>query len=104
MNVPGVVFVIWWIVLLATIFVVLPAAVFLLQRTLNAARNIERYLAEMLEAGVGVARNTENIEALEDTIGVASQILNTADNLQTHSATIAAVLGQRANGAAGERG
>ncbi|MFQ5856661.1 MAG: hypothetical protein ACE5LU_13575 [Anaerolineae bacterium] len=98
MNVPGIVYVIWWILLLAAIFVVLPITVFLLQRTLNASRNIERYLAEMLEAGVGIANNTANIKALEDTIGVATQMLDTAGNLQDHSATIATVLGERANG------
>jgi hypothetical protein len=102
MQVPGIVFVIWWILLLVTIFVVLPVLIFLLQRTLNAARNIERYLAEMLEAGVGIAENTSHVKALEETIQVATQMLNVAGNLQSHSATIATVLGQRVDGA--ERG
>ncbi len=104
MNVPGIVPVIWWTLLLVTIFIVVPVTVFLLQRTLNAARFIERYLAEMLEAGVGIAENTRHVAALEETIGVATQMLEVAGHLNVHTATIAAVLGQRANGTGGERG
>lgn len=103
MTVPGIVYVIWWVLLLMTILIVLPVTVLLLQRTLNAARNIERYLAEMLEAGLGVAENTAHVRALEDTIAVATQMLHTAAQLRDHTEAIATVLGQRANGATGGR-
>ena len=51
MEVPAVVYVIWWVTLIVAVVVVLPLAVYLLHRTLVAARQIERYAARALEAG-----------------------------------------------------
>ena len=100
-TLPPVVYVIWWTVLLVVVFVIVPLAIVLLHRTLRAALSIRRYLAEMLEAGVGIAGNTAAIPALNETIAVAGTMLETAGRLQEHSGTIAAVLSQRA--AAGGR-
>lgn len=96
LEVPTAVYTIWIIVLVLAVFVILPLAVFLLQRTLNAARGIERYFAEMRDAGVGIAQNTSNISALDDTIIVATQILETAGSIDEHTATIRDVLTERA--------
>ncbi len=101
MNVPGFVYVVWWILLLATFLLVIPLVVFLLHRTFTAARYIERYLAGMAQAGQGIAENTRHVQALEETIQVAAQMLEVAGNLEAHTHTIAVVLGQRANGANG---
>ncbi len=98
MDVPDIVYWIWGIVLAVAVFVILPIAVYLLQRTLRAARNIERYLADMRDAGVGIAQNTSNIKALDDTIGVATQILGVAANIKDYSATIEKTLVTRAGG------
>lgn len=93
---PQPVFVIWAITLAIAVLVVLPLVVYLLQRTLNAARNIELYFAEMRDAGVGIASNTSHITALDDTISVATQILDTAGSLKDHAATIETTLTARA--------
>lgn len=97
-EVPTAVYTIWIVVLVIAVFVILPLAVYLLQRTLNAARNIERYFAEMRDAGVGIAQNTSHISALDDTISVATQILETAGSINEHTATIKTTLAGRVNG------
>jgi hypothetical protein len=97
-DVPVVVYVIWAVTLAVAVLVVLPLTVYLLQRTLTAARSIEGYFAEMRDAGVGIAKNTGHVTALDDTISVASQILATAGSINEHSATIETVLTARANG------
>jgi hypothetical protein len=94
--VPTAVYVIWVIVLAIAVLVILPLTVHLLHRTLTAARGIERYFAEMRDAGTGIARNTANIKALDDTIGVATQLLSTAGSIKGHTGTIGTVLTERA--------
>jgi hypothetical protein len=94
-EVPTAVYTIWIIVLVLAVFVILPLAVYLLQRTLNAARSIEQYFAEMRDAGVGIAQNTGHITALDDTISVATQILTTAGSINEHSETIKITLAGR---------
>lgn len=101
--VPQAVYIIWAVLLAVVILVILPLAVYLLHRTYKAARNIERYFAEMAAAGVGIAENTGHIKALEDTIKVATTILSVAGNIHDHTATIKSTLATRANGAAGKQ-
>ena len=76
----------WLLLLLVAVVVVLPLLVYLLHRTWLAARNIERYFAEMAEAGVGIANNTAHVKALESTIAVATKILGVAGG--TRNATL----------------
>lgn len=99
MTVPTAVYVIWIILLLAAVLVILPLTIYLLQRALNAARNIERYFAEMRDAGLGIAGNTEHIKALDDTISVATEILGAAGEINNHAETIGQVLTARAENA-----
>lgn len=87
-EVPELVYWIWGITLAIAVFVILPLALYFLQRTLNAARSIERYFAEMRDAGVGIATHTGNIKALDNTIGVATQILTVAGSINEHAAAI----------------
>jgi hypothetical protein len=98
MEVPDIVYWIWGLTLAIAVFIVLPVTVYLLQRTLNAARNIERYFAEMRDAGVGIAKNTGHIKALDDTISVATQILGVAANINSHAAVIETTMAGRAQG------
>ena len=93
---PTAVYVIWAILLIVAVLV-LPLIVRLLHRTWKAARNIEIYFAEMLEAGLGIAGNTEHIKALEDTIAVAGEMLDTAGGLDEHAGVIETTLDQRAS-------
>lgn len=97
-TLPDAVYTIWQVVLLVVVLIIVPLAIFLLQRTLNVAIQIRRYLLDMLAAGVGIAENTSSITALNDTITVAGGMLETAGNLKEHSGTIATVLAQRAEG------
>ncbi len=97
-GIPDLVFWIWGITLAVAIFVILPLVVYLLNRTWLAARHIEEYLAEMRDASTGIAKNTSNVKALDDTITVATQILGTADSINNHAATIETTLASRADG------
>jgi len=86
-----------WITLLAVIAVVIvPLAVGLLRRALNAARNIEAYLADMLTAGVGVAGNTAAVPALDQTIDWAVAMKPVADGIEAKTNAVAALLSKRA--------
>lgn len=96
MEIPTAVYVIWWATLIVAVVVVLPLAVYLLRRTLQAARQIERYTAQALASGTGIAGNTENIAALEQTISTATEILETARAIEEHTGTIEEVLAARA--------
>ena len=96
--------VVWIGMLLATVFGVVPVAVALLQRALNAALRIERYTGEMLEGGVGIAGNTANVAALKDTIGAAPLLVGGAEALEKTTARIEAILSTKTlqNGAAAD--
>ena len=96
MTLPSAVYVIWGTVLAVVVIIIVPLAIGLLQRTLNAGLSIRRYMAEMLAAGVGIAENTASVSALNDTIAVAGNMVETAGQLKEHSGTIAQVLAQRA--------
>lgn len=86
-----------WIILLVITLLVLPIIVGLLHKVLRASRNIERYFKEMLDAGVGIAGNTEHIKALNSTIEVASGILGVAGQINEHSAALGGALKSRAD-------
>jgi hypothetical protein len=80
------------------VLVILPIAVYLLHRTWRAARNIDRYFAEKRDAGVGIAGHTANIKALDDTIAVATQILQTSGQIKEHTGAIEKTLVGRVAG------
>ena len=85
-----------WIVVLAVALILFPFIVRLLHKTFIAAKNIERYLKDMKEAGLGIAGNTEHITALNSTIDVAVDILNSAGKINTNAETIKGVMADRA--------
>ncbi len=85
-----------WIVVLVVAVLLLPFIIRLLHKTLIAARNIERYLREMKEAGLGIAGNTAHITALDSTINVAVDILDSAGKINTNAETIKGVMADRA--------
>ena len=87
--IPEAVFWIWGITLGVITFVVVPLALFLLHRTLLAARSIEQYTREALAAGVGIAGNTAAIAALEETIVAATSLLEATKALKARSAEVA---------------
>ena len=90
---------IWAITLAVVTVVIVPIAVYLLHRTLRAARSIERYTRESLAAGVGIASNTGAIAALDDTIRAASALLEAAEALKRQTAEVSdAVAGSLGKG------
>ena len=90
---------IWAITLAVVTVVIVPIAVYLLHRTLRAARSIERYTRESLAAGVGIASNTGAIAALDDTIRAASALLEAAEALKRQTAEVSdAVAGSQGKG------
>lgn len=93
---PEAVFTIWWIGVWVTLLVFVPLAVFLLHRTWVAARAIQRHAADALTAAAGIAGNTPNVAALDDTISVAGDMLGTAGGVVEKLDTIATVLARRA--------
>jgi len=96
---PDAVFWIWGITLGVITFVVVPLALYLLHQALRAARSIERYTREALEAGAGIAANTAAIAALEETLAAAKSLLEAAELLKRRTAEIAdAVAGPAGRG------
>jgi len=85
-----------WAILLVVTVLLLPLIVSLLHRTWKASRSIERYFKEMLEAGVGIAGNTDAITALDDTIQVASTMLDVAGGINENAETLKGALADRA--------
>lgn len=90
------VYTLWWILLLLTLLIIVPLVIYLLHRTLRAARSIERYFAEMATAGVGIAGNVSHVKALESTIAVASGILGVAGGINAKAEIIKKTLLGRA--------
>jgi hypothetical protein len=86
-----------WIILLIVTVLILPYLIYLLHTTWKAAKSIERYFTEMKIAGIGIANNTEHIKALDNTIEVASGMLEVAGNINSHAETIEVTLKGRAN-------
>lgn len=95
---PPAVFTIWWIGLLTTLIVFVPLAVVLLHRLWQAARSIQIYAREALEAAGGIAGHTAQIGALDETIRVASDILNTAGAIEKKLNAATGILARRAGG------
>jgi ABC-type Fe3+ transport system permease subunit len=94
-GMPGAAYTIWCVGLIVTLVILVPLAVYLLHRTWQAARSIQRYAAETLQAAGGIARNTANIAALDATIGVAGDMLMAAGAVEHKLDTVATVLGER---------
>ena len=95
-TVPSAVYTIWAITLAVVLLLIVPLAIYLLHRTYRAARSIERYFAEMAEAGAGIADNTHHVQALEETTAIAGKILTVAGNINAHSESIKSTLAGRA--------
>jgi len=94
--VPQMVYTVWWIGLLLTLVVFVPLAVFYLHRLWRAAQSIQLYARDALAAAAGIAGNTGQIGALDQTIQVATEILTTAGAIEQKLNVATGVLAQRA--------
>ncbi len=95
MEVPGAVYVIWRVMLVVAVVVVLPVVVYLLHRLWRAARSIERYTGDALAAGLGIARNTAAIAALDETVRLGGELGSAAASIRRHSAALEKTLADR---------
>lgn len=95
-SLPAAVYMIWWSALAIVLFVMVPIAVFLLSRTLRAARSVQTYMEDMLTAGIGIAGNTGAIPALNETIETAGALVACAGQIKGNSGEIVKILGGRA--------
>ena len=82
---------IWGTTLAVITFGVVPVALYLLHRTLKAARAIERYARDSLSAGVGIATNTSAIPALEQTLATAGSLVDASKLLKARAEEIGGV-------------
>jgi hypothetical protein len=89
------VYVIWWVMLVVAIVAVVPAALYLLHRLWRAADSIELYTAEALAAGLGIARNTTAITALDQTVRLGGELGSVAASVRRHAAAIEKALADR---------
>jgi hypothetical protein len=94
-KVPEAVYTLWAVLLVVTVVVVLPVTVCLLHRLLRAARAIERYTAEALAAGLGIARNTAAVSALDQTMTLGGELGAVAGSVRRHSAALEKALADR---------
>lgn len=95
-GVPGSVMVLWWGALVLTVLVVVPLAIYLLHRTWRAAREIQRYTEEALEAGAGIAGNVSHLTKLNDTVEVGARIGEKAGAAREATGQIGALLHREA--------
>ncbi len=95
MQGPAAVYVIWWIMLVLAVVVVLPVVLYLLHRLWRAAHSIERYTGEALAAGLGIARNTAAIGALDETVRLGGELGSVAASIRRHSSAIEKTLADR---------
>ena len=92
---PDAVWTIWTVGLVVTLLVWVPVAVYSLHRTWKAAQSIRRYAAEALQAAAGIVQNTAPISALGATIGVATQMVETAGAVERKLDAVAGLLASR---------
>ncbi len=78
----------WWVLTLGVGAVVIAVVAALLIRIIRAANSIDRYAADIWDAGQAIARNTAAIWQLGQTNSVAGQILTTAQSIDGHAAAI----------------
>lgn len=97
-DMPGAVFTIWWIGLIVTLVLFVPLAVYLLHRAWRAARSIQLYTAEALEAAAGIVANTAHVPALNATIGAATEMYELAGAVESKLDAAATLLARRAGG------
>ena len=74
----------------------LRVTVFLLHDLWRTARNIRIYAHEALTAAGGIADHTQQIPALDATVGLAAEVLSTAETVAGRLDTLATALSTRA--------
>lgn len=94
--IPTAVATIWIATLVLITVVIVPVAIALLRRVLNAAWSIEAYLADMAIAGGQIAEHTGAILALDETLATAAAMHPVAEAIDAKTGAVAALLAGRA--------
>ena len=89
---------VWLITVLLVALVIVPVAISLLSKTLKYSKSIERYLSDMLNAGVPIVSHTAAIPAVDDLIAVAKKLKANVEPIESGTGSLAELLVQRANG------
>jgi hypothetical protein len=87
---------VWAAGLALTLIVFVPLSVVLLHRLWRTARSIQLYAREALVAAQGIAGNTAQVGALDQTIQTASAMLTTASGIEQKLNGATALLARRA--------
>ena len=87
---------VWIATIVVVALVIVPVALSLLGRSLRAARAIEKYLADMLEAGAQIAGHSEAVPTLDDTLSAAGSMIPVAESIEQKTGAVAGVLASRA--------
>ena len=93
---PPQVWTIWTVGLIVTLAVWVPLAIYSLHRTWRAARSIRKHASETLQAAAGIVANTAPIAALGSTIGVATEMVAVAGQVEQKLGAVAGLLASRA--------
>ena len=78
----------WWVLALTVGGVVIGVVAALLLRIIREANSIDRYAADIWDAGQKIAGNTASIWMLGETNRMTSQILAPAQSIDRHAAAI----------------
>lgn len=91
--------VLWDVLLLLVIVAVVPLVVHLAHRLVRASRSIAIHFEVTEKAAVGIVGNTSpTTPALNQTISLAGELLETAAAIDQHSSALEQLLSQRAVG------
>jgi hypothetical protein len=82
MTLEGVVALIWIVALLIAVALTV-AAVGMIVRTINAAREINRLLNETLPSAVGIVENTAAVKELEAVVAAAGPLLESTARIKS---------------------
>ena len=94
--IPEAVYTVWAVGLGLSLLVFVPLAVVLLHRLWRTARSIQLYTRDGLAAAAGIAGNTGQIGALNDTIATAGSILGGAAAIEQKLSAATGLLARRA--------
>jgi hypothetical protein len=86
---------IWLVTLLGAIFAFLPNLVAWLMRVFGAAKEIEKYTADILVAAQGIRENTSRAVALKETISVAPRLVSSAESIDSQAAALESLAAAR---------
>ena len=96
-TLPDAVFTLWLATVGLAVLALVPIAVYSLGRLLRSAWSIRRYARDAVAPAQAIASSTAALPALDDTIGVATEILAAAEAVAGKLEAMASVLEARSS-------